>query len=205
GAPATGCGNPSLALRASEVLSCRSNSNVCSHIRSKRIMATDIHTGEQTVHVERKRPESPGIAKANAAATRLERRLALLMILTPLVSLIVAIALLWEQAIGVTELALMLGMYSLGMFGITIGYHRLASHRAFQTYKPIRVLFAILGSMAGQGPVLYWAAIHRRHHQFSGHPGDPHSPNMHGEGAWGMVKGFWHGHTGWMFVHEITD
>src|SRR5262249_19693152 len=81
----------------------------------------------------------------------------------------------------------------------------LASHRSFQTSAPIRVLFAVLGSTAGQGPVLFWAAIHRRHHQYSDQPGDPHSPNLHGDGVWGLLKGFWHAHTGWMFVHEITD
>ncbi|HEY7312378.1 MAG TPA: acyl-CoA desaturase [Gemmataceae bacterium] len=168
-------------------------------------MTTEMQPVPEAVVATPRRILPPGVARANAAATRLERRMALIMILTPLLGLIVAIALLWERAIGVTELLLLVGMYVLGMFGITIGFHRLASHRSFQTYAPIRALFAILGSTAAQGPVLYWAAIHRRHHQYSDHEGDPHSPNLHGDGLRGILKGFWHAHTGWMFVHEITD
>lgn len=102
-------------------------------------------------------------------------------------------------------MGLLIAMYSLTTFGIGIGYHRLLSHRSFQTSAPIRALFAILGSMAGQGPPLFWAAVHRRHHKYSDQPGDPHSPNLHGGGVWGVLRGFWHAHTGWLFVHEITD
>jgi stearoyl-CoA desaturase (delta-9 desaturase) len=135
----------------------------------------------------------------------MERWLALVTTLTPILGVIAAIALLWGWAIGVTELVLLFGMYSLTTIGIGVGYHRLVSHRSFQTSTPIRILLAILGSMAGQGPVLYWAAIHRRHHQYSDHPGDPHSPNLHGAGPWSLIKGFCHAHVGWLFVHEITD
>jgi stearoyl-CoA desaturase (delta-9 desaturase) len=148
---------------------------------------------------------APGVVKASARARRVERRIAMVVVLTPLVGLIAAIVLLWDQAIGVTELTLLAVFYSLSTFGIGIGYHRLVSHRSFQTTGPVRALFAIFGSMAGQGPVLFWAAIHRRHHQYSDLPGDPHSPNLHGSGIGAMLKGFWHAHTGWLFVHEVTD
>src|SRR5689334_7735902 len=104
-------------------------------------MTTELQPVREAILTQPKRLLPPGVARANARATRSERRIALIMILTPLIGLIVAIALLWEQAIGLTELLLMLGMYTLGMFGITIGFHRLASHRSFQTYAPIRVLF----------------------------------------------------------------
>jgi stearoyl-CoA desaturase (delta-9 desaturase) len=168
-------------------------------------MATETHTAITPRVSARKSALPPGVVKANAAATRLERRIALIVILTPILGLVAAIVLLWERAIGVPELATLAVMYVLGMFGITIGFHRLASHRSFQTPAPLRALFAILGSTAGQGPVLYWAAIHRRHHKYSDQPGDPHSPNMHGDGWRGLLKGFWHAHTGWMFVHEVID
>src|SRR5262249_44180268 len=59
---------------------------------------------------------------------------------------------------------------------------------------------------AAQGPVLYWAAIHRRHHSCSDRQGDPHSPHLdRGEGIFGLLGGLWHAHLGWLFAHEVTD
>ena len=87
------------------------------------------------------------------------------------------------------------------MFGITIGFHRLFTHRSFDTYRPIRYLFAVLGSMAVEGPVITWVADHRKHHAFADEDGDPHSPHTtHGVGPVAMVKGLWHAHIGWMFI-----
>jgi stearoyl-CoA desaturase (delta-9 desaturase) len=59
----------------------------------------------------------------------------------------------------------------------------------------------ILGSMAAEGSILRWCAAHRRHHQFSDHDGDPHSPHLHGHdhGIRGIISGFWHAHMGWIF------
>jgi len=130
---------------------------------------------------------------------------ALAAVVIPFVALVIAIVLLWKKAVGATELLLLAGMYTATLMGITVGYHRLISHRAFETMPVIRNVLAILGSMAAQGPVLHWAAIHRRHHSFADRPGDPHSPHMHGEGPKGILRGLWHAHTGWLFVHEITD
>jgi stearoyl-CoA desaturase (delta-9 desaturase) len=97
-------------------------------------------------------------------------------------------------------------MYMVSSIGIGIGYHRLASHGSFQTYPLVRAILAVFGSTASQGPVYYWAAIHRRHHATSDRPGDPHSPYLgHGEGLAGFFRGLWHAHVGWMFIHEITD
>ena len=160
-------------------------------------MVTEMQPVPENVAAASKRALPPGAARANARANRLERRIALVMVLTPLLGSLVAVALLWRHPIGATELLLLVGMYSLCTFGIGIGYHRLASHRSFQTYTPIRVLFAILGSMAGQGPILYWAAIHRRHHKYSDQPDDPHSPHRYGKGLWATLKGFWHVYLGW--------
>lgn len=150
-------------------------------------------------------PPAAGVTKANPVATRLERRIALVVVVTPVLGLVAAIALLWGYAVGVRELVLLAVMFSVGTIGIGVGFHRLISHRSFQTSAPMRVLLVILGSFAAQGPVLYWAAIHRRHHQFSDRAGDPHSPNIRGEGFREALRGLWHAHTGWLFVHEITD
>ena len=93
-------------------------------------------------------------------------------------------------------------MYILCGFGITVGYHRLLTHRAFQTYKPVEYTFAILGSLAIQGGPLDWVADHRKHHAHADVEGDPHSPHLSGPGIRGAVKGLWHAHVGWTWrVH----
>jgi stearoyl-CoA desaturase (delta-9 desaturase) len=117
----------------------------------------------------------------------------------PLVGVIVAIILLWHRAIGPLELGLLVGLYVLSAFGITLGFHRLFTHRAFETTAPIRAILAVLGSMAVEGSVITWVADHRKHHAFTDQAGDPHSPHLSGPGFVGAVKGLWHAHCGWLF------
>jgi stearoyl-CoA desaturase (Delta-9 desaturase) len=90
-------------------------------------------------------------------------------------------------------------MYFLSAGGITVGFHRLLTHRSFQTFKPVQYLFAILGSMAVQGPVISWVADHRKHHAHTDREGDPHSPHV-GEGS--ALRNLWHAHVGWLFTHQ---
>ena len=123
----------------------------------------------------------------------------------PVVGLVVAIVLLWDRMVGVRELTILFVGYVLAGFGITVGYHRLFTHRSFQTYRPIRYGFAILGQLAVEGNVITWVANHRKHHQFSDRPGDPHSPHAdYGEGLVEALKGLWHAHTGWLFDSGAT-
>ncbi|MCB1208626.1 MAG: acyl-CoA desaturase [Verrucomicrobiales bacterium] len=89
--------------------------------------------------------------------------------------------------------------YSLTVWGIGLGFHRLFTHRAFRANRVIEFGLAFLGSMSAQGSVLRWCAVHRRHHQYSDHDGDPHSPHTEGEGVKGLLKGMWHSHMGWLF------
>jgi stearoyl-CoA desaturase (Delta-9 desaturase) len=117
----------------------------------------------------------------------------------PLVGLVVAIVLLWDRAIGPLELGLMLGFYVLTALGVTLGYHRMFTHRAFESSRAFRGVIAVLGSMAVQGSVITWVADHRKHHAFTDHEGDPHSPHLHGPGLRGAIKGLWHAHVGWLF------
>jgi stearoyl-CoA desaturase (delta-9 desaturase) len=127
---------------------------------------------------------------------------ALVMVLTPLAGLALAIGQLWGYGVGPVELGLLAGGFALTMTGVMVGYHRHFAHTAFQTTRPVRVLLAFLGSTAGEGPVLYWAAVHRRHHAHSDRPGDPHSPHLSGPGLRGWLHGLWHSHVGWLFVHH---
>ena len=90
-------------------------------------------------------------------------------------------------------------MYLLTAVGITVGFHRLLTHRSFQTSKPLEYTFAVLGSMAVQGPVISWVADHRKHHAHTDEEGDPHSPHVgHDGGVRGVLAGLWHAHTGWL-------
>jgi stearoyl-CoA desaturase (Delta-9 desaturase) len=123
-------------------------------------------------------------------------------IILPFGGLVAAMLLSWGWGFSWTALGLLLGMYILTGLGITVGYHRLFTHRAFETNHVVRAIFGILGSMAVQGPVLKWVADHRRHHQHSDKDGDPHSPNGHGDGILGMLRGLWHAHVGWVFRPE---
>ncbi len=91
--------------------------------------------------------------------------------------------------------------------GITVGFHRLLTHRSFKCHRVVRAGFAALGSAAAEGPVIDWVATHRKHHQFSDVHGDPHSPHVgHGSGWRGAVSGLLHAHVGWVFRDmEVAD
>jgi stearoyl-CoA desaturase (Delta-9 desaturase) len=91
--------------------------------------------------------------------------------------------------------------------GVTVGFHRLLTHRSFKTHRITRAAFAILGSAAAEGPVIDWVATHRKHHQFSDEEGDPHSPHVgYGSGWRGALKGLGHAHVGWVFSDmEVAD
>jgi stearoyl-CoA desaturase (delta-9 desaturase) len=122
----------------------------------------------------------------------------LLGILVPFVALIAAIAYAWGWGFGWVELALLLGMYVLTGLGVTVGYHRLFTHKSFSTGPVVTTILAVLGSMSVEGSILRWASFHRCHHQHSDRDDDPHSPHGHGSGFLGIVKGFWAAHVGWM-------
>ncbi len=127
----------------------------------------------------------------------------LLGVTLPLVGLMAAVALLWNTWLHPVDVALLVVGYLLTGIGVTVGYHRLFTHRAFQTKQWLRWTFAILGSMAVEGPVLSWVADHRKHHQFSDQEGDPHSPHIGaGDGFWAATKNLFHAHVGWLFVAE---
>ena len=148
---------------------------------------------------------SPSIVVARAAPDPLQSRLALVTVITPAAGVVAAIVLAWGRGIGPVELGILIGMCALGVLGVEVGFHRHFSHRAFQAHPAVRVVLAVLGSMAAQGPVLFWAATHRRHHAFSDRPGDPHTPHDGGEGFLALLRGLWHAHVGWLFQGDVTD
>lgn len=126
-------------------------------------------------------------------------------IILPFLSLVAAIILLWGYGLSWCDLTLLTGMYMATGLGITVGFHRLLTHRSFKTIWPIKCLFAILGSMAVQGPVLRWVATHRRHHQHSDQADDPHTPHLQGDGLRGLFKGLKHAHLGWILKPDAPN
>ena len=123
----------------------------------------------------------------------------------PFVGTLVALGLLFYRPIGGLEIGLFFGMWLLTGLGLTVGYHRLFTHRAFSTGTAVSCLLIVMGSMAGRGPMLSWVAMHRRHHELSDHDGDLHSPNLHGATALGRLRGFLHAHLTWMIEHDYPN
>jgi stearoyl-CoA desaturase (delta-9 desaturase) len=121
------------------------------------------------------------------------------VVVLPFLGLVASIVLLWGWGLSWVELSLLGAMYVLTALGITVGYHRLFTHRSFETNPAVQFVLAVLGSMAVQGPLLRWVAVHRKHHHHSDGHDDPHSPHHHGTGFLGLVRGFWFAHLGWMF------
>jgi stearoyl-CoA desaturase (Delta-9 desaturase) len=108
----------------------------------------------------------------------------------------------WQGILHASDLIVFAILYLSTALGITVGFHRLFTHRSFKTSAPMRALFAILGSAAIEGPLISWVADHRKHHAFSDRPGDPHSPHVdHGVGWIGALRGLLHAHLGWIFIH----
>jgi stearoyl-CoA desaturase (delta-9 desaturase) len=105
----------------------------------------------------------------------------------------------WGGSLHWQDLVVLAMTYTLTGLGITVGFHRLFTHRSFKTAAPLRVLLAVLGSAAVEGPVIEWVSNHRQHHHFSDQPGDPHSPHVgHGAGWRGALRGLAHAHVGWI-------
>jgi stearoyl-CoA desaturase (Delta-9 desaturase) len=135
--------------------------------------------------------------------TRAEKVANLGAVVVPFLATLVAVGFLWNDLVGPTDLAIAAAMYLLTAIGITIGFHRLLTHRSFQTPKWIEYAFAVSGSMAVQGPVMSWVADHRKHHAHTDTEGDPHSPHVgHDGGLRGMLAGLWHAHAGWLMSSQ---
>ncbi|MFO7166557.1 MAG: acyl-CoA desaturase [Chloroflexota bacterium] len=119
--------------------------------------------------------------------SRVEKALLLALVIIPLLGTLFAIYLLWNWLVSWQDIALMLGMFLFTSLGITVGFHRMLTHRSFEAHPIVRFLFLLGGSMAIQGPAVEWASIHIKHHANSDEEDDPHSP----------LKSFFHGHMGW--------
>lgn len=148
---------------------------------------------------------APRATHTSGAVRRAQRVHAAAVVLLPLLGSCYAAALVSRGGVRLHDLLLLVSMYVITIAGISVGFHRQLTHLAFQTGPRTRALLAIAGSMAAQGPVIYWVSNHRRHHQRSDKPGDPHSPHLEGDRPLGAWRGLWHAHIGWTFEHPITN
>ncbi len=119
----------------------------------------------------------------------------LLAVIAPFVATLYAIWTLWERAVHWSDIAILLGMYTFITLGVTVGFHRMLTHRSFQPHPVVKCILLILGSMSLEGAAIEWAATHTKHHAHSDREGDPHSP----------VEGFVHSHLGWLFKDKMAD
>ncbi|ADO73863.1 Delta-9 acyl-lipid desaturase 2 [Stigmatella aurantiaca DW4/3-1] len=135
-----------------------------------------------------------------------QRLHALVSLFLPLAGTLLTLARLFTQGLLAADLGLLVLMYTVTMTGVDVGYHRLFSHRSFKARSSLRALLAVCGSMAAQGPPIYWASNHRLHHARSDTEDDLHSPHVNGEGQRrGRLAGLWHSHAGWMFGHTPAN
>ncbi len=135
--------------------------------------------------------------------SRAERIANVVTVILPPIVIVATIVIFWNRIVGVHDLALAGAMYLVTGFGITVGFHRMLTHRAFGTSRPVEYLFATLGSMAVQGPVINWVADHRKHHAHTDQEGDPHSPHVgRGSGVVGALRGLLHAHVGWLVTEH---
>lgn len=147
------------------------------------------------------RPASPRSGHPSA----LQQLITLLLIVGPVAALGVAVARLWRHGLSPLECGLAVGFYLVAGHGVTVGFHRYLTHRSFTANRSLRIALAVAGCLAVEGGPIGWVAAHRRHHQFSDGPGDPHSPYRFGTGLFAQLRGFAHAHIGWMVTAAPTD
>ncbi len=152
-------------------------------------------------------PGVPDDITVNHAGFRLAQKVhAIALAVVPTIGTAVALWMAFTVGVSTLDLVMLGVFYVFSILGISVGYHRLFSHRAFKANRAVRVILAIAGATAAQGSVVYWVSNHRRHHQYTDKPGDVHSPYVRDPAEeMGFWRGFWHSHMGWTFDHRMTN
>jgi stearoyl-CoA desaturase (delta-9 desaturase) len=166
-------------------------------IRSGTTMPDELDAGRSGSPVAELLPAAPPPADQFAM---------LVAVLLPFLGTVAAAVLLGTHGwISWLHVGLLIGGWLLTGLGITIGFHRLLTHRGFETYPLVRAFWMAMGALAIEGSPLVWCAIHRRHHERSDQPGDPHSPQLHGGGWSATLRGLWNAQVGWLFAGYWSD
>ena len=157
------------------------------------------------------RPPAPRVKDAGPTAEEIrepvlvnvDRAITAVITAVPPLALVIVGSLAWNRELHWRDVAIFLIMYIPVGLGVTVGFHRLLTHRSFKTSPGMRGLLGVLGTMSVEGPVISWVADHRKHHAYSDRLGDPHSPHVeHGGGLRGALRGLGHAHVGWLFNHS---
>ncbi|MHB1519011.1 MAG: acyl-CoA desaturase [Acidimicrobiales bacterium] len=143
--------------------------------------------------------EAPAIVHAS------QKLVTVAIVTAPAIALAISIPWLWGHTVNLTDVVIALVFYVLTGFGISVGYHRLFTHRGFGPRRVLKIVLAVVGSMAVEGTVTSWVATHRRHHMFSDHAGDPHSPHRYGDGGVALLRGLAFSHVGWLFISDTSS
>ena len=147
-----------------------------------------------------------GVIEMDPREATFQRRAVLILTILPFAGVFGAIALFWGTGLSAVTAAIAFVFYVFSGMGVTVGFHRLFTHRSFEASRGLKLALAIGGSFAVQGSILSWVAAHRRHHAYSDREGDPHSPHLdEGPGLAGVIRGLWHAHIGWLTSPEKTD
>lgn len=116
----------------------------------------------------------------------------LFVVVVPFLGTLYAMVMLWNQWVDWLDVTLMLVLYVISGMGITVGFHRMLTHKSFEAKPWVKRLLLIAGTMAVEGDATTWASTHIQHHAHSDGEDDPHSP----------LEGLWHSHVGWLFSHK---
>jgi stearoyl-CoA desaturase (delta-9 desaturase) len=128
------------------------------------------------------------------------RKLAYFTVCIPALGFIAAILFSIRYGFTLSDLTTLAAMYLIAALGVEVGLHRFFAHHAFSAGRTVTILLGIAGTIAVQGPIIFWVATHRIHHAFADREGDPHSPRPIGTGRLATLRGLWHGHVGWLFT-----
>ena len=140
----------------------------------------------------RETPANPELAvSTSTSAGTLQRLSAMVLIVLPFVGFVWATAWAWDDGVSRVALVIAVGMYLVTGHGLSVGFHRMLTHRSFRPRRALKIALAIAGSMAAEGSVFTWVAQHRRHHAYADTKGDPHSPWRYGSGFGPQLRGLW--------------
>ncbi|RCV51228.1 acyl-CoA desaturase [Marinitenerispora sediminis] len=156
-------------------------------------------TAELTLNSTKPAPEPELDPQGRGKA---ERVTVFFFVLVPLLALLAAVPFAWGWGLTWTDIAIGAVFYVIGGLGITVGFHRHFTHGSFKANRPLRIALALAGSLAIEGGVIKWVADHRRHHKYSDHEGDPHSPWRFGDDWRSVAKGLFYAHMAWMFLSD---
>lgn len=149
-------------------------------------------------------PVATGTGGQAGVSTR-QKLVTAALVVGPAVGVALAVALLWGWAVNLSDLLVAAVLYLVTGFGVTVGYHRLFTHKSFMPRRWLKIVLALAGSMAVEGSVTGWVATHRRHHIYSDRAGDPHSPHRYGRHGISLIKGLVFAHVGWLFVSDASS